>query len=105
MTLGNSARRRVSNIGLVRAWIRVLKATGADTTMITLNAYVGITWNLSTRIYPFEKIKYNASQCCKKKRRDKKDNLKDHVGILGRAERGGRTRSLKIKSLTLYRLS
>lgn len=35
----------------------------------------------------------------------KKDNLKDHVGVLGRAERGGRTRSLKIKSLTLYRLS
>ena len=40
-----------------------------------------------------------------KKKKDKKDNLKDRVGVLGRAERGGRTRSLKIKSLTLYRLS
>lgn len=38
-----------------------------------------------------------------KKRKEQKK--KSQVWFLGIAERGGRTRSLKIKSLTLYRLS
>ena len=40
-----------------------------------------------------------------KKRKKKKKKKTLRFGFLGIAERGGRTRSLKIKSLTLYRLS
>ena len=41
----------------------------------------------------------------KKSKRSKKNKKEISGLVLGIAERGGRTRSLKIKSLTLYRLS